>query len=342
MQARQAARRARAVHHVRGDPAQHHAADHRRGDGAARLRDLHDRRASRSSASGCSRPRPTGRSTSPPVPELQRHFHGGVLAGRCSSRRSRSSRLCVAVATARRLPPAGDRPVSAARRPSRRARRDAPRSRFDDLERRLPRARAPGAQVLRGVSFTVERGEAYGLVGESGCGKSTTAFAAIRYLPRNGRVTLGLDHRRRRGRARAVGQRPAALSRATSVSMVYQDPGTALNPSIRVGQAADRGLHRARLETAARRSERSLAMLRAGADRRPGVGHAALPAPALGRHAAARRDRHGARRRPRAAGARRADDRPRRHGRGRGARPRHASSRPSSTPPCCSSATTSA
>src|SRR5215207_8486138 len=46
-------------------------------------------------------------------------------------------------------------------------------------------------QVLRGVSFTIAPGEAYGLVGESGCGKSTSAYAALRYLPRNGRITSG-------------------------------------------------------------------------------------------------------------------------------------------------------
>src|SRR3954454_5861407 len=46
-------------------------------------------------------------------------------------------------------------------------------------------------EVLRGVSLAVAPGEAYGLVGESGCGKSTTAYAAVRYLPRNGVITGG-------------------------------------------------------------------------------------------------------------------------------------------------------
>ena len=45
--------------------------------------------------------------------------------------------------------------------------------------------------MLRGVSLQIAEGESYGLVGESGCGKSTAAFAALRYLPRNGRVSSG-------------------------------------------------------------------------------------------------------------------------------------------------------
>jgi peptide/nickel transport system ATP-binding protein len=89
-------------------------------------------------------------------------------------------------------------------------------------------------QVLRGVTLTVQRGEAYGLVGESGCGKSTAALAIVRYLPRNGRV--------RSGQIKIDGQNVLARSggdlrsmRAKAVSMVYQNPGTALNPAIRIG-----------------------------------------------------------------------------------------------------------
>jgi peptide/nickel transport system ATP-binding protein len=53
------------------------------------------------------------------------------------------------------------------------------------------RVRGIWRPVLRGVTFQIAEGEAYGLVGESGCGKSTAAFAIVRYLPRNGRVSSG-------------------------------------------------------------------------------------------------------------------------------------------------------
>jgi peptide/nickel transport system ATP-binding protein len=96
------------------------------------------------------------------------------------------------------------------------------------------RVRGIDRQVLRGVSLTIERGHSYGLVGESGCGKSTAALAIVQYLPRNGRV--------RSGSIRIAGRDVVSLSRpelrslrANDVSMVYQNPGSALNPSIRIG-----------------------------------------------------------------------------------------------------------
>jgi peptide/nickel transport system ATP-binding protein len=90
-------------------------------------------------------------------------------------------------------------------------------------------------QVLRGVSLTIAPGEAYGLVGESGCGKSTAALAIARYLPRNGRVRAGSIHVAGQD-ALAVRGRALRKYRADAVSMVYQNPGTALNPGMRVGR----------------------------------------------------------------------------------------------------------
>src|SRR6187431_2005727 len=88
--------------------------------------------------------------------------------------------------------------------------------------------------VLRGVSFEVKPGGSYGLVGESGCGKSTTAYAAVRYLPRNARITGG--------RILVDGDDVTSMTdeelrgfRIHHASMVYQDPGAALNPSTKIG-----------------------------------------------------------------------------------------------------------
>ncbi len=97
------------------------------------------------------------------------------------------------------------------------------------------RVRGADLRVLRDVSFAVRPGEAYGLVGESGCGKSTVALAAIGGLPRNGHVCAG---RITVGGQALDGLDGAALRRlrAHDVSMVYQDPGRALNPALTVGR----------------------------------------------------------------------------------------------------------
>ena len=89
-------------------------------------------------------------------------------------------------------------------------------------------------RVLRGVSFSIGQGESYGLVGESGCGKTTAAFAIMRYLPRNAKILNGSI---RLNGEDMIGMSGSSMRRlhATTVSMVYQNPASALNPSIRIG-----------------------------------------------------------------------------------------------------------
>jgi peptide/nickel transport system ATP-binding protein len=97
------------------------------------------------------------------------------------------------------------------------------------------RVREQDRLALKDVSFTIERGESYGLVGESGSGKSTVALALVRYLPQNGRVSGGTISINGQDPL-AMGSRELRELRASTVSMVYQEPGRALNPSVRVGQ----------------------------------------------------------------------------------------------------------
>jgi peptide/nickel transport system ATP-binding protein len=90
-------------------------------------------------------------------------------------------------------------------------------------------------RVLQDVSIRIRRGEAYGLVGESGCGKSTVAYAVLRYLPRNGfvgegRVLIGAKD------LYNLDRKSLRELRRTSIAMVYQDPSRALNPSMPVGR----------------------------------------------------------------------------------------------------------
>ena len=88
-------------------------------------------------------------------------------------------------------------------------------------------------RAVRDASLEISRGETLGLVGESGCGKSTVAFAMMNYLPGTAQVE---------GDIRFEGMNISGFSdaelrelRGNRIAMVYQDPLTSLNPSMRVG-----------------------------------------------------------------------------------------------------------
>ena len=90
-------------------------------------------------------------------------------------------------------------------------------------------------RAIDGLRLTIQRGETFALVGESGCGKSMTALALMRLLPENGRVTAG--------RIELEGQDTLALAesqmravRGGRIGMIFQEPATSLNPVMKVGQ----------------------------------------------------------------------------------------------------------
>ncbi len=97
------------------------------------------------------------------------------------------------------------------------------------------RVRGRDRLTLRDVGFRIGARESFGLVGESGCGKSTTVQAVTRYLPRNGRVTRG-SITVAGGDLMAMGAEGLRRLRSRTVSVVYQEPGRALNPSMRIGR----------------------------------------------------------------------------------------------------------
>jgi peptide/nickel transport system ATP-binding protein len=89
--------------------------------------------------------------------------------------------------------------------------------------------------AVRDINFTIDRGESVGLVGESGCGKTTIAMAILRYLPRNGRISGG-SIRLLGNELTGLRQRELRKVWIDQISMVYQDPSSALNPSIKIGR----------------------------------------------------------------------------------------------------------
>ena len=89
------------------------------------------------------------------------------------------------------------------------------------------------------VSFVINKGEIFGLVGETGCGKTTVLRAIIGLLHPNARVSAGAI---RVAGENVVGASPVAMQRIRHVAMVFQDPLRALNPVLTVEEQIGEGL----------------------------------------------------------------------------------------------------
>lgn len=117
-------------------------------------------------------------------------------------------------------------------------------------------------EAVRGVSLTLSAGEVLAVVGESGCGKSVLCKSIMKLLPstariKNGRILVnGAD-------ITAYGEREMRTLRGKLFSMVFQDPLTALNPTIPVGKQIEEAVraHASKLRKAQAR-EKVFALMR--------------------------------------------------------------------------------
>jgi peptide/nickel transport system ATP-binding protein len=91
------------------------------------------------------------------------------------------------------------------------------------------------SEAVRNVTFEITPGQIFGVVGESGSGKSTLALAIMRYLPVNGQIQRGSIHFQGRDISR-ISLEDMRRIWGAELGLVPQDPLSALNPSIRVGE----------------------------------------------------------------------------------------------------------
>jgi peptide/nickel transport system ATP-binding protein len=89
-------------------------------------------------------------------------------------------------------------------------------------------------KAIDGLSLSIQRGETFALVGESGCGKSMTALALMRLLPENGRITGG-DVRLDKEDLLALPESGMRAVRGGRIGMIFQEPSTSLNPVMKIG-----------------------------------------------------------------------------------------------------------
>jgi peptide/nickel transport system ATP-binding protein len=113
---------------------------------------------------------------------------------------------------------------------------------------------------VRGISFSVQRGETLCIVGESGCGKSLTSLSIMNLLPKRARRTAD---RLMLGDAdlQATDERAMSDVRGNRMAMIFQEPMTSLNPAYTVGNQLEEAFLRHRKATRREARERAVFLL---------------------------------------------------------------------------------
>ncbi len=122
------------------------------------------------------------------------------------------------------------------------------------------KVRGGEVDAVQNVTFEICRGETFGVVGESGCGKSTVAWSIVNFLGANGYVKHGSIKFQGQELVGKTGEELRRL-RGDQIAMVYQDPMQALNPSMRLGEQMKEVLTVHRGLSEAEAEKRSIAML---------------------------------------------------------------------------------
>lgn len=133
-------------------------------------------------------------------------------------------------------------------------------------------------RAVDGVSLRVQAGEAVGLIGESGSGKSTVLLAVMGLIPRPGRILPGASVRLKGKELTRLSPRAYRGVRGYEIGMVFQDPMTALNPAMPIGEQVRESLRVHRYcKSRAEERERVLQLLEAVGIANPAQRYRAYP-----------------------------------------------------------------
>jgi oligopeptide/dipeptide ABC transporter ATP-binding protein len=98
-------------------------------------------------------------------------------------------------------------------------------------------------QALNGISFSVQQGEVFGLVGETGCGKTVTGLAMMNLLSKSARIPRGEVWLEKKNLL-SLSRKEMQMVRGGKIAMIFQDPSSSLNPVFTIGGQMTRVIRR--------------------------------------------------------------------------------------------------